>query len=209
MFAAGAAELVKPAPDTKLEPFRERITGLVKARYPQLLLGNFVGTPVLTVLFNTDGTIERSDIQMSTEQRAQSLTATESQFHRFGLRLGDLQYVGMARVALPGGSALVVFGARTSEELDRALVEKYFPDVLTQPDKAGDELWILFDHAGHVLKSGEESVTSDDLEKRLLARYPGIRISDVKESPVKGTSLHLHCVWLAADSPSPGLWNSR
>ena len=106
---------------------------------------------MLTVLLNADGTIARSDLEIS-QQSAGTLTVTELQFARFGLRSGELQCVGVEREQLPRGAVLIVFGARSSVEMDRALVERYFPKVMTERVPAGDGLWILFDHSGHVLK---------------------------------------------------------
>lgn len=212
---AGAApsDLLKPAPDARMQPFRERLTGLVRENYPQLLIGSFVGTPVLTVLFNPDGTVARSSLQLYTEPSGQ-LTATESQFAAFGLRSGELQYVGEARLELSSRTVLVVFGARSSQVLDRELVEQYFPRAVTGDFKVGENLWILFDHAGHVLKHGVEAVNPSNLAKTLEARYPGIHISDATVAPVMGRDDHpvensrhhgveLNCLWLTADSPLP------
>jgi hypothetical protein len=211
--AVSVTELEKLPPDAYVHPYRERITVLIKKRYPQLLVGNLLGTPVLTVLFNATGTIARSDLQI-TAQRSGALTATETQFERLGLRSGELQYVGVAHVQLPGGTALVVFGERTSEDLDRRLVEHYFPNVMTQRVNAGDSLWILFDHSGHVLEIGEEGLRPIDVKKTLERRYRGIRIAAMTESPVIARDGHriedaarvpltLHCVWLTTDSATP------
>ena len=107
--AVNLAELVKPPPDASVQPSRERVTALIKERYPQLLLGHLSGTPVLTVLLNADGTIARSDLEIS-QQSAGTLTVTELQFTRFGLRSGELQSVGVEREQLPHGAVLIVFG---------------------------------------------------------------------------------------------------
>jgi hypothetical protein len=186
---------------------------LVRENYPQLLIGSLVGTPVLTVLFNPDGTVARSNLQLYTEPSGQ-LTATEAQFERFGLHSGELQYVGEARLELSSRTVLVVFGARSSQVLDRDLVEQYFPRALTGDVKAGESLWILFDHAGHVLKYGAEAVNSSDVAKMLETRYPGVDASDATVAPVIGRDDHpiedlrhhrvlLNCLWLTVDSPLP------
>jgi len=211
--AVNLAELLKPPPDASVQPSRERVTALIKERYPQLLLGHLSGTPVLTVLLNADGTIARSDLEIS-QQSAGSLTVTELQFARFGLRSGELQSVGVEREQLPHGAVLIVFGTRSSVELDRALVERYFPKVMTERVPAGEGLWILFDHSGHVLKSGEEILPSADLKSTFERRYRGIHISAITESLVIARDgrriedtahvpLHLDCVWLTKNSPSP------
>ena len=210
--AVNLAELQKPPPDA-IVPSHERVTALINERYPQLLLGHLSGTPVLTVLLNADGTIARSDLEIS-QQSAGALTVTELQFARFGLRSSDLQYIGVEREQLRHGAVLIVFGARSSVELDRALVERYFPKVMTERVPAGEGLWILFDHSRHVLKSAEEILPSADLKNTLERRYRGIHISAITESLVVARDgrriedpahvpLHLYCVWLTTNSPSP------
>jgi hypothetical protein len=204
LLAADPPDLLKPAPDANVQPFQERLTTLVKARYPQLLVGGLVGTPVLTVLFNSDGTVARSNLQLA--QTPGTLTATETQFERFRLRTGELQYVGEARVQLPRSTVFVIFGARSSEALDRELVERYFPQALASGVKPGESLWILFDHQGHVLKRGAEVLQTTDLKMLMEARYPGIRVSDATVAPVENSrheTLRLNCLWLAVDSPTP------
>jgi hypothetical protein len=213
-LASDPTELQKPAPDARVQPFRERLTVLVKEQYPQLLAGSLVGTPVITVLFNPDGTVARSDLQVLA-QIPNTLTASEAQFQRLGLgRAGELQYVGEARVQLPHSTVFVIFGARSSEALDRELVERYFPDVFKSGVKSGESLWILFDHQGHALKRGAEVLQTADLKKLMETRYPGIRISDATVAPVIGAdgrpvensqheALRLNSLWLAADSPAP------
>ncbi len=210
--AVNPAELQKPPPDA-IVPSHERVTVLIKERYPQLLLGHLSGTPVLTVLVNADGTIARSDLEIS-QQSAGTLTVTELQFARYGLRSGELQSVGVEREQLPHGAVLIVFGTRSSIELDRALVERYFPKAMTEPVPAGEDLWILFDHSGHVLKFGEEILPSADLKETIEQRYRGVLISAITVSSVIARDgrqiedtaqvpLHLDCVWLASNSPSP------
>jgi hypothetical protein len=57
--------------------------------------------------------------------------------------------MGEARVQLPYTTVLVIFGARSSEVLDRELVEQYFPEVQNSGVKGGVTLlWILFDNGG-------------------------------------------------------------
>jgi hypothetical protein len=197
-----------------MQPFRERVTELVRERYPQLLSDKQPGTAVLIVLFNSDGTIAASDVQ-TYALHSETLTADETQFERFGLQSGDVRYVGVDRIELPVGSVLVIFGARSSQSLDRALVQRYFPSILTEYPPADQTLWILFDHAGNVLSYGQDTLIAIDLEDALEARFPGIRISDTSVTAVAVREAHagqscpgdrfvqLHLVWLARDSPVP------
>ena len=211
--AADAPELQKPAPDAAVQPSRQRLTALLRERYPQLLAGGLVGTPVLTVLFNADGSVARSNLQVLA-QTSGTLTATETRFAGLGVRSGELQYVGEAPVQLPHTRVLVVFGIRSDEVLDRELVERYFPQVLTPGIPGGQRLWILFDHRGKVRKYGAESFQPAELRNTMELRYPGIHIKEATVAPVIGRSgrpveslqheaLQLNCLWLAVDSPLP------
>lgn len=76
------------------------------------------------------------------------------------------------------------FLARSSPDLDHALVERYFPQVLTRGLSAEDTLWILCDHTGAVIKTGHERLVINDLKTTLEARFPGIRITDVTVSKI-------------------------
>jgi hypothetical protein len=197
-----------------VQPTQERLKALVLERYPRLQVDNFAGTPVVTLLFNHDGTVARSDLRVFA-QTSGTLTATETRFEVFGLKSGELRYVGEMPVPLPHTTVLVVFGNRSNESLDRELVERYFPQVLTSGIPGGQMLWILFDHEGHVRKYGAERLQSTTkLTKTLELRYPGIRISESSAAPVIGRNgrpledlqhkgLHLNCLWLASDSALP------
>jgi len=121
--------------------------------------------------------------------------------------------VAGADVDLPLNTVLVVFGARNSRDVDRALVEHFFPRVLTEGLPKGEGIWIVFDHDGRVLASHQDPMPTD-VSSLLEARYPGIRISNVAANTVYGRDGHalkgadhdplqLHCVWLAQDSPLP------
>ena len=85
---------------------------------------------------------------------------------------------------------------------------------MTERVPAGEELWILFDHSGHVLKRGEEVLQSADLKIVLERRFRGIHISAITESLVitrdghriEDTAhmpLHLYCAWLTTRSSLP------
>lgn len=204
--------LRKPAPDAFAQPYRQRLEALIQARYPKLLSEKLPGTAVVTVLLESDGQVAATRLDISPEPLKQ-LTASESQFARLGVAVGELRYVGVADVDLPLNTVLVVFAARNSRQVDRALMERFFPRVLTEGLPKGEGLWILFDHDGRVLASGQDLMASD-VSALLESRYPGIRIANVAANTVYGRDGHplagadhdplqLHCVWLAADSPVP------
>jgi hypothetical protein len=210
--ATDAAAPRKPAPDADVQPYRKRLEELIRARYPNLLSEKLSGTPVVTVLLEFDGAVAASHLDVSNEPLTE-LTASEGQFAKLGIAVGELRYVGIARVDLPLNTAFVVFGARNSRQVDRALVARFFPNVLTEGVPKGQQVWILFDPEGRELARGEEFISSD-LRSLLTARYPGIRISSVMTDtvyardghPLTGEDhqpLQLHCAWLTSDSPLP------
>jgi hypothetical protein len=109
---------------------------------------------------------------------------------------------------------VVVFGARDSRDLDRALVQRYFPDALKRKAPPEGELWLLFTHDGEVVERGEEPLSPLSFPKTLEARYPGIHTAESTLASVVGVDgkplidatrhpLKLECVWLSADSPVP------
>jgi hypothetical protein len=210
---AQEAELRKPPPDPKAQPYRERLEALVKVRYPHLWTEKANGLPVVTVLLDSHGELVHSNLE-TLPPPASELTASEGQFARFGLTAGDLRYVGEARIELPLNTVFVVFGGMGSSQIDRALVAQYFPKEAVEGAGLNKGIWILFDHQGRVVRSGEEHFEPATLRKLLEARYPGIETSDMTANPVLGRDGHpiknssqeplqLYCVWLADGSPLP------
>jgi len=211
--ALAASDLRKPAPDETAQTYRERLTDLVKARYPQLLTQQMAGTPVVTMLFEADGNVVQTRLDVRSPGK-EALTASEEQFYRFGPLAGRLRYIGESRIELPVNTVLVVFGGLDTRNVDRALVESFFPQVLAKGTRAHEGIWILFDHQGRMLRAGEERFDTASLRSLLEKRYRGIRTSDMTLTPViggdgrpirnsSGNALRLHSVWLAAGSPLP------
>jgi hypothetical protein len=209
---ASVTELRKPAPDSQAQPYRERLEALIRARYPELLTQKVSGTPVVTILFDGEGTPERTDLRVIANLPG-ALTASEEDFARFGLTVGELKYIGVARVTLPLNAALVIFGAHDSRSVDYGLVQRFFPEALKQPGVTGT-LWILLDHEGRVLKTGQEQTAAADLFRVLHRRYPAIQVSETAVTTVFGPeghpiqrssqeALQLNSFWLAVGSPLP------
>lgn len=209
VLAADPPELRKPAPDV-LRPTKETLADLVRIRYPQLL-EQVTGTPVVTMLFDPDGSVMRSNLTILA-QNSGTLTATAARFEGWDVRVGELQSLGEVPVQLPHARALVIFGIRSDGILNRELVEHYFPEALTSGVPDGQRLWVLFDHEGHVRRYGVEGMPSADLRKRMQHRYPGVDITEVTVEQVmdrgghpvedrKHATLKLNCLWLAANSP--------
>src|SRR5262245_51193942 len=103
-----AAELRKPAPDAFAQPYRQRLEALIRTRYPNLLTEKLPGTAVVTVLLESDGRVAATRLDVSPEP-LKELTASESQFARLGVAVGELRYVGVADVDLPLNTVHVVF----------------------------------------------------------------------------------------------------
>ena len=168
----------------------------------------------MTILFNSDGTLANTHVEFTREGTA-TLAASEEQFARFGLSAGRMQYIGVGRIQLPTTQAVVIFGAADTRELDRALIERFFPEALTRRAPANRHLWILFDHEGRVLRTGEDLIAPENLRATLEARFPGIHTAaDMTSGPVLGPdgrpvenldhhALELDCVWLTQDSVLP------
>jgi hypothetical protein len=210
---AGVTELRKPFPDAQAQPYRERLETLIKARYPELLTHKERGSVLVTVLLNSDGALADTKLDIQSG-RSGPLTASEMQFTRFGLSAGDLKYIGVTRLQLGVNWVSIVFGARDSRSIDRALVERYFPKALTKGLPPGEGIWILFDHSGRVLRTGQEPFEHGNFKEQLTKRYPGIRIGDAMDTLVYGPNgdsfensnhepLQLHSLWLTEDSPLP------
>lgn len=209
------SELRKGPPDLGSRGYDKRLTALIQQRYPELNAGSPKGIPVVTVLLNYDGSVAGTHLELSPEGTP-TLTASEEEFARFGLSAGRMQYIGVGRLQLPTTEAVVIFGAGDSRNLDRALIERFFPNALTQRAPPNDQLWVLFDHEGKILRVGEDTVAPERLRQTLEARFPGIHTADMTSSPVFGRddrpladlshhALVLDCVWLTADSPLPDL----
>lgn len=200
----GSARLLSP-----------RLTALIQQRYPELNAGKPKGIPVVTVLLSYDGSVAGSHLEFA-PQGSPALSASEEKFARFGLSAGRMQYIGVGRLQLSTTEAVVIFGASDSRDLDRALIDRYFPNALTQHAPANDQLWVLFDHEGRILRVGEDTEAPEHLRQTLEARFRGVHTADMTTSPVFGQdnrpledsghhALVLDCVWLTADSPLPDL----
>lgn len=106
-----------------------------------------------------------------------------------------------------------IFGAHDSRSLDYGLMQRFFPEALKQPGVTRT-LWILFDHEGSVLKTGQEPTAAADLFRVLHRRYPAIQVSETVVTTVFGPeghpiqrssqeALQLNSFWLAVGSPLP------
>jgi hypothetical protein len=92
--------------------------------------------------------------------------------------------------------------------VDRAIAEKYFPDLYTfsKPDDEADaDFWVLIDHEGHVRATGRRYLASAaDLKHYLESLYPGIRTEGFGGVDFRGDHYReavVNFMWLAPDSP--------
>jgi hypothetical protein len=189
---ATAAALDAPAPDEfRVPPFpipdsaslaeqEAKVTvalqKLVDEKYPQLLKGDFSGFPVVTVLFNPDGSVESSTYEMtagSNKDRGYGIGNLEI----LGVPSEEEGYVQAETLPVPFGKEIFVrYGERKNpgdsyfyhywpidtvdrESLDNELLARYFPDVL-EGSAAEGQLWIILDSEGRVLATGQDVVVS-------------------------------------------------
>jgi len=107
----------KPAPDTAIHPDRQQLVTIIRDRYPQLLTQRFAGVAVVTALFNHNGTLASTDLEIRGKD-AGELTVSKLHFARFGLQERDLSYIGLARFELPLNTVLVMFGGKSTSDSD-------------------------------------------------------------------------------------------
>ena len=219
--------LRKPAPSH--DPAGpQKFAALLRDRYPELVTEKAAGTtPVVTVLFDHNGRVARTDMGFF-RGSPEEFKPSKAQFGRVGLAPEVVGYIGEHVIDFGSNRILVVYtekGAQRipftsnvfgdSRMIDRAIAERFFPRAFKQGVSLGEGIWVLFDHDGAVLRTGQESFDPSQLNHILESRFPGIKASDMTVTPVvdadwrrirnnSGDELHLHSVWLDAGSPLPG-----
>jgi beta-lactamase regulating signal transducer with metallopeptidase domain len=218
---------IKPAPSAW--PLGRVFEQLLNSKFPGLLEEKVEGTPVIVALINEDGSITRAEKFISPEPMA-DVNATKATFARLGLDEASVPYVGNMGIRSPNdpskvllivytefakpGETFVSRVAPDTRAVDREIFNRYFPAAAKEGVPAGAGLWVLLDHEGHVLLSGQESISPPQWNRTLESRFPGIRTEGVTVTPLTnaagepikdrdGKNLQLHCVWLAPGSPSP------
>ena len=109
--APGPDEFVHDA--GALYPDEQQLETIVQDRYPQLVTQRVAGLPVVVALFNHDGTLAATDLEISVKD-PRELSVSELCFVRFGLRAQDLTYMGVVRIELPSNTVLIMYGGRRS-----------------------------------------------------------------------------------------------
>jgi len=224
---AGMSAPLKPAPTPmKLGGIFEQ---LLASKFPGLLEQEVDGTPVVVVLINEDLSIARAEKFISPEPMEQVHTS-KATFAMLGLDEDSVPYVGnmgMRSPHDPNKRMLMVFTERATpgvpfvsrvaadtRAVDRAIFDRYFPAAAKGGVPAGENLWVLLNRAGNVLRSGEEPIDPPRWNRMLESRFSGIRTEGLTVTPITdgagkplqdrgGKNLQLHSVWLAPDSPLP------
>ncbi len=97
-------------------------------------------------------------------------------------------------------------GNSDGPEIDRAIAERYFPDLYTHPKEwPRADPWVLLDRQGNVLTTGRRvAMSGRDFQLYVESLYPGIRTDGFEATTVHGgpgQSSDVGFLWLAADSP--------
>jgi hypothetical protein len=118
-LACAAAAAETPAPDTAVHPDRQQLETIIRKKYPQLLTQRFAGVPVVTALFNHDGTLASTELEIRSKNSGE-LTVSKLDFAHFGLKASDLSYIGLERFELPFNTVLVMFGGKGASDANHA-----------------------------------------------------------------------------------------
>jgi beta-lactamase regulating signal transducer with metallopeptidase domain len=215
-----------PGPSLRAGQAVER---LAHEKYPELLRGEFDGSPVLVVLLNADYSVAKSE-RLGGPTAGEQVSVAD--FQAIGLAQKDVPYVGATWMALPdqpGRGFLAAFteapakaGERFVSKLfpdtraiDRQVFEHYFDAATRGAIPAGESPWMLLDRNGHVLRTGVRSMTdADGFPTWLASQYPGVQSQEMTVTPLTdpegnaiedlgGNDLNLFSVWLAPGSPAP------
>ena len=208
---ASSTDLRKPEPSS-LAPSSAQFEALIRERYSDILTHTFVGTPVVSALVEPTGRITRSNLEIFTGPPSR-FVASESQIARLAPAGRHVTNTGREIVKISNTTVIELFAIMDSHELDRALVERFFPKVIKEGVPSAEGIWMLFDHEGRVLRTGEEHIELSKLRGMLELRYPGIQTASAASFPVVGRDgqplkirqslVRLHCVWLATGSVVP------
>jgi hypothetical protein len=188
------------------------MAALVKERYPQFLTGGSAGTPVVSVLFNTDGSVDHTSYEILARGADPKVTIAYLA-KRLQIPEAGIEYAGAVRVPSTSNGAVVVAFTeprqgstkppstpfvsnmvRTPDTraIDRLLATRYFPESLRRGVAADERLWVLFDSDGQVLRTGDEKGGgSTPITSVLTSRYPGIETQYVTVTPVTNEKLEI------------------
>jgi hypothetical protein len=223
-FASSAGTVLKPPPgqDTTGWKLGQHFELHIREKYPELMGGNFEGTPVIVVQLNDDWSIARSAMTMNPNPVGE-INATSEVFGILGIPSEDAPYVGAMSMQMARGKfALVIYTEH--KRPDMPLLARFFPDTRAQDRAifqrhfqagipAGENPWVLLDRSGEVVRKGVEVLTPQ-WNKTLEQRFSGIQAQEMTVTPITndagepvrddaGKELQLYSVWLAPGSPQP------
>ena len=227
---AAASAVLKPPPGGANSPgflLGQKFELLLRDRYPELLRGEFTGTPIVAVLMNGDMTVANSAQAMTIPTDGKQ-AITKELFGVLGLAPEEVPYSGAMNMQLPDKPDKHVVIAYTergkagddfvsemfpdTRKLDRELFAQEFPEARSGI-AAGENPWMLLDRRGAMLRKGIEPITPQ-WEKTLEKRFAGIETREMTVTglsneagetlrDVAGKNVHLHLIWLAPESPLP------
>jgi hypothetical protein len=220
--AAPASTDTLRKPPLEADPRLPAIEAMARSADPGLFDASAEpGFVALTLLMNPDGTL-RASFRDQTRPRPYTTPASKA-FAALGVAPDaygdrvqtDLLHGGPAGatrvyvraflpVAAPGPAA-----PNDDPAVDRAIAEKYFPDLYTYttpPFQDVADFWVLLARDGRVLATGRRYLLlgQADLRLYLESLYPGIRTTGFQPVELRGTSGRpavVNYTWLAADSP--------
>ncbi len=228
----GAADLVRKPPPSmdqnnpgvKLGQVFER---LISESYPDLLSGNFDGMPMIVVQLNDDLSVAKL-VRTQYRDPSGKVSITNEVFRLLNLAPEEVPHVGAMSMQMAKDKVvLVAYTERRkpgdrfvsnvfpdTRKLDRELFVQQFPGSKSGVAE-GENPWVLLDRSGTVLRRGLEPIATE-WNRTLEDRYRGIKTAEVTVTSIYdeagdpmrdlgGKELHLHSVWLAPDSPFPGI----
>lgn len=193
--------------------------------------------PKLTVMMTESGDIERTKIDSMKSAEAFSLVPSPDLFIAMGIPSDRIGPIGKAMLfeGMPGdgsesGRLLVVYAwPRRAGELaprpwhakqgpaapnddpaiDRAIAEKYFPDLYTfdapKYEWPNADFWVLLDQQGQVCATGNRFIfNGKELKLYLESLYPGIQtegFQPVEFYGERGRKAVVTFMWISKNSP--------
>ena len=208
------------------DPRRAVIQNLVRSTYPELFRASAPpGWVAITLLMNRDGTLYKG--YKDRTQPHPYITNKLKAFEAMGVNYehhGDHVQLEM-RGGSDGGTRIYVrayfldpvsgttgdgpAAPNDDPAVNRAIAERYFPDLYTFAAPKGEwpvaDFWVLLDHEGKVRATGRRFLRSGgDLKLYLESLYPGIRTDGFQPTEfegVHGRQAVVNFIWLDADSP--------
>ncbi len=165
----------------------------LKAKFPELYDDSSDSDVLLIALMKDDGTVERA--LQRPRVAGESLIGQENQMRALAplnVKAAELAIVEM----IPNGTVspfrpLVLYAFRKSEDpaldadptrpvdhtnrfaIQRALIERHFPEIAHGSTNPHALLWVLLDQSGNVVATGREATSPEPLMVNLERQYPG------------------------------------